>query len=241
LFGVTSAFAFNGVTYIAILAALFMVKLAPAEERIQRRGEVWQDMKEGIHYAMTQQTIRQVLIILGVSAVLVRGPLELLPAFADDVFDLGSGGLAILTSAAGGGAIIAGLLLSQGLRSLRIETVATTIAAVGVLIVLFGLTEEFWIAVGIIALLGFGLSLSGVGSQILLQNAADDQYRGRVSSFWGLITFGGTALGGLVVGGISSVWGLKTTTVCSGVLCILLALIVLARRASADPPASASA
>lgn len=234
LFGVTSAFAFNGVTYIAILAALFMVKLAPAEDRSQRRGEVWRDMKEGISYAMSQPTIRQVLIVLGVSAVLARGPLELLPAFADDVFKVGSGGLAALTSAAGGGAIIAGLLLSQGLRRLRIETVATTIAAVGVLIALFGLTNDFWIAVGIAALLGFCLSLSGVGSQILMQNAADDQYRGRVSSFWGLITFGGTALGGLVVGGISSLWGLNATTVCSGILCSSLALLVLWRKRSSN-------
>ncbi len=111
---------------------------------------------------------------------------------------------------------------------------ATTIAAVGVLIALFGLTNEFWIAVGIVALLGFGLSLSGVGSQILLQNAADDQYRGRVSSFWGLITFGGTALGGLVVGGISSLWGLNATTVCSGILCSSLALLVLWRKRSSN-------
>ncbi len=232
LFGVTSAFAFNGVTYIAILTALFMVKLAPAEERIKRRGEVWKDMKEGIYYAMTQPTIRQVLIILGVSAVLARGPLELLPAFADDVFELGSAGLATLTSAAGAGAVVAGLLLSQGMRRLRVETVATTIAVVGVLIVLFGLTEDFWIAVAIVALLGFGLSLSGVGAQILLQNAADDQYRGRVSSFWGLITFGGTAFGGLIVGGISSIWGLNATTVGSGALCSLLAVLVLARKRS---------
>jgi predicted MFS family arabinose efflux permease len=114
------------------------------------------------------------------------------------------------------------------------------VAAVGVLIILLGLAKEFWLAVAIVTLLGFALSLSGVGSQILLQNAADDQYRGRVSSFWGLITFGGTALGGLIVGGISSMWGLSATTVCSGVLCTLLALMVLARRASADPPASAS-
>ena len=110
---------------------------------------------------------------------------------------------------------------------------ATTIAAIGVLIVLFGLTTEFWIAVAIVALLGFGLSLSGVGSQILLQNAADDQYRGRVSSFWGLITFGGTALGGLIVGGISSIWGLNATTVSSGALCSLLAVLILARKRSA--------
>jgi MFS family permease len=237
---VTLAFAFNAVTYIAVLAAVFMVKLMPAEERAPRQGDVWAEMKEGIHYAVTHTTIRMLLTVLAISAILARGPLELLPAFADHIFNRGSGGLAILTSAAGGGAVIAGLLLSQRMRRLRLETVTTTVAAVGVLIILLGLTKEFWLAVAIVTLLGFALSLAGVGSQILLQNAADDQYRGRVSSFWGLITFGGTALGGLIVGGISSMWGLSATTVCSGILCILLALMVLARRASADPPASAS-
>jgi predicted MFS family arabinose efflux permease len=191
-------------------------------------------MKEGIHYAMTHTTIRMLLTVLAVSAILARGPLELLPAFADHIFNRGSGGLAILTSAAGGGAVIAGLLLSQRMCRLRLETVATTVAAVGVLIILLGLTKEFWLAVAIVTLLGFALSLSGVGSQILLQNAADDQYRGRVSSFWGLITFGGTALGGLLVGGISSLLGLNITTVSSGVLCASLALLVIMRLRSAS-------
>ncbi len=233
-FGLTSAFAFNAITYLAVLAALFTVKLLPAQERAESRGNVWAEMKDGIFYALAHPSIRPLFIVISVSAILGRGPLELLPAIVDLIFARGSSGLATLTSAAGAGAIVAGLLLARGKLSLRVETVAAGIVVVGILVVLLGLLKHFWLAVGVVALLGFSLSFSGVGSQILLQNAADDQFRGRVSSFWALITFGGTAVGGLAVGGFSSLWGLSATTVTSGASCALLALWAIVRLRSQE-------
>ncbi len=41
LYGVTSAFAFNALSYIAVLVALLMVKLVPAEQRAPRQSDVW--------------------------------------------------------------------------------------------------------------------------------------------------------------------------------------------------------
>lgn len=227
--GISMAFAFNAISYVAVIGALLMVKLAPSGLAAPRRGDVWEEMKEGIAYALAHPSIRVVLVIITVSSILARGPLELLPAFADLVFNRGSGALAILTSAAGGGAIISGLLLSQRMRHLKVEAIATGVTIVGVLVVLLGLVEKFWFAAGIVAALGFSLSYIGIGSQILLQNDADERFRGRVSSFWALITFGGTALGGLLVGGISSLWGLTMTTVSSGACCAVLALWIILR------------
>lgn len=233
LYGVTSAFAFNALSYVAVLVALLMVKLVPAEQRSPRQSDVWGEFKDGIRYVLDHSSIRTSLAVVGIAAIFARGPLELLPAFADRVFDRGSGGLAILTSAAGAGAIVAGLLLSQGMRRLRVDTVAVGVFIVGLLVILFGLLEDFWLAVSIVTLLGFVLAFCGIGSQILLQGAVDEQLRGRVSSLWALTTFGGTALGGLLIGGISSMWGLGLTTVTSGAACTLLAMLVITRLRSA--------
>ena len=75
------------------------------------------------------------------------------------------------------------------------------------------------------ASLGVILSLCGVGSQILIQTMVDDEVRGRVSSIWGMIAFGGTALGGLIVGTTATVWGLQNAVLVTGVLCAVAAAL----------------
>jgi MFS family permease len=93
----------------------------------------------------------------------------------------------------------------------------------GLLVAIFGLNSIFWLAVLIAALTGFCFAITGVGSQILLQRASNDSFRGRVSGFWGMIMFGGTALGGLLIGWASTHWGLAWSTLISGACCFMIA------------------
>lgn len=232
LFGVGTAFAVNGVSYLAILSALLLVRLEPAARKEPRHGDVGSALADGIRYAWQHRPIRFLLAIIGVSSVFGRGTLEMLPAFADAVFGRGSGALAILTSAVGVGAIVAGILLSRGTRWLEFRTVAAGVALAGAMIVTFATIDGFWLGVSIAASLGFLLSLCGVGSQILLQSMLDDEIRGRVSSLWGMVAFGGTAVGGLIIGSVSTQFGLEPTTTAAGVCCGTLALL-LGRRTAA--------
>ena len=103
--------------------------------------------------------------------------------------------------------------------------VRASVVAAGGLIILFGINSAFWLAVPIVTLLGVIMSLTGVGSQILLQSLVDEEVRGRVSSLWGMIAFGGTAMGGLVVGSASAAFGLQPTVVLAGLLCTVAVMI----------------
>ena len=161
----------------------------------------------------------------------------MMPAFADANYQRGSVGLAILTSAIGGGAIVTGLALSRGTNWLNIGVIRAAVAAGGLLIAALGVINHFWIAAAIVALLGVILSLCGVGSQILIQTLVEDDIRGRVSSFWGMIAFGGTALGGLLVGWAANTWGLQNSVLATGLLCAL-APALLALQAKKTPPQS---
>jgi predicted MFS family arabinose efflux permease len=105
--------------------------------------------------------------------------------------------------------------------------VRSAVVTAGLLIALLGLIDEFWVAVGIIGLLGVILSICGVGSQILMQTLVDDEVRGRVSSFWGVIAFGGTSLGSLLVGSAAHAWGLQAVVVVAGLACSAAAALTL--------------
>jgi MFS family permease len=231
--GVAAAFAFNAISYIAILVALAIIKTHPFRQRPDARSHVWGELKDGVRYVMASTPLRQLLGLVAMASFFGRGPLELMPAFAESVFRRGSTGLAILTAAAGAGAIVAGIIISRGIVRLRIRYIAIGIAIAGFLIILLGLARQFWLGVATVTALGFMLTVCGVGSQVLLQSMIHDELRGRVSSLWGMIAFGGTAFGGLLVGAFASLWGLSATTLAIGVLCMLLTLRIYARRLAA--------
>lgn len=223
--GVAAAFVLNGVSYLSLIAAMIVVRLNPATERPHRPRHVWHEMGEGVRYVLSHPRIRALLVIIAVASLFGRGVLEMMPAFADEVYRRGSAALAILTSAIGAGAIVSGLVLSRGAGWLDAQVIRWAVIAGGLLIALLGLLDQFWVAVGVVVLLGIILSLCGIGSQILIQTLVEDEVRGRVSSLWGTITFGGTALGSLLVGTAASVWGLQNVVVAAGIACSATAAI----------------
>ena len=225
--GVAAAFAINGVSYLAYIFALSIVELRPSVARSKPPGHVGAEMLDGIRYIVQHRTIRGLLLIIAVASVFGRGALEMMPAFADAVFRRGASGLAILTASLGAGSIAAGLLLSRSTAWLDSRAIKIAVISAGIFIVIFGATESFWLAVPVVVSLGLILSVCGVGSQILIQTMVEDEVRGRVSSFWGMIAFGGTALGSLVVGSASAVFGLQETVMITGFLCGAAALIAL--------------
>jgi MFS family permease len=228
--GVSAAFATNAISYIAILTALMLVQLNPTSRSEPRHSDVWNQLKEGVRYVYHHKRIRLVLTVIAIASVLGRGALEMLPAYADVVLRGDSKTLAMLTSSIGFGAVIAGIALSRGTAWLHIGVVIAAVICGGLLIAVLGLVETIWVAALIIVALGFVLSLCGVGSQILFQTLVNDEIRGRVSSLWGMVAFGGTAFGGLLVGAVASIQGLTTTIIGTGILCSAAALIVASRQ-----------
>ena len=53
--------------------------------------------------------------------------------------------------------------------------------------------------------------------------------RGRVSSLWGMIAFGGTAVGSIVVGSCAAAFGLQGTVIVTGLLCGAVAFLTPVR------------
>jgi len=228
-YGVAAAFAINGVSYLAYIFALSIVELRPSVARSKPPGHVGAEMLDGIRYIAQHRTIRGLLLIIAVASVFGRGALEMMPAFADAIFQRGASGLAILTASLGVGSIASGLLLSRSTAWLDSQAIRVAVVLAGVFIVILGVTDSFWFALPVVVSLGSILSVCGVGSQILIQTMVEDEVRGRVSSFWGMIAFGGTALGSLVVGAASAAFGLQDTVVVTGFLCAAVALLTRVR------------
>lgn len=233
VWGVGTAFVINGVSYVALIAAMAVVRLNPSGSKKERKHP-WIELVEGARYVFTHPMIRSLLFAVAAGAVFGRGALEMLPAFVDVVYGRGASALAALTSAIGAGAVVGGLFLARSTRWLSVATVRAGVFGAGLLIIAFAYVSDFRVALALVAVLGAVLTMCAIGSQIMIQGNIEDDMRGRVGSFWAIVAMGGTSLGGLVVGAAAKQWGLEPSVALSGALCaviIVVSLTSVSRRA----------
>ncbi len=210
--GVALAFALNAASYLWFFAALMTVRLAHAEPLAAQRGLLSATV-EGVGYALRHRGLGPVLLLLLVSALGLRGAMELLPGFADAVFGRGAQGLAWLTAVTGLGAMAGGLwMIRRGGRGL-VGLLVLHLLGSAVAIAGFAATHLFWLGLLCLFAAGFAMVVTGVSGQTLLQGAVDPAMRGRVMSLYGVIFRGGPALGALVMGLFSAHVGLQAPVI----------------------------
>ena len=208
--GVGLAFLFNGFAFVAFIVTLLRTRQIRHEQGGRGQGGLLRQSTEGLRYASAHPGIGPMLVLLTAMAVGVKCVLELLPGFADAVFARGAPGLAQLTSAAGAGALVAALWLVM--RTHAVGLTAITIASLGVggaSVLGFALSDAYVVGLAASFMIGVTITLSGTGTQTLMQNVVDGAMRGRVMSLYGVIYRGAPAVGALAMGGASEMIGLQ--------------------------------
>ena len=209
--GAALAFAFNAVSFLVFLAVLLSVPrdLGEPSGDGSEPGGFLATLVEGCRFAAGHQTIAVTLLLLTALGLGVRSYVELLPGFAESVFGQAVGGLALLASAVGVGAVCGGLTLAGRTSSksvVRGLTWPPLAACASVL--LFATSDTLALAVCWAAGAGFFIAVSSISAQTLIQLTVPEQFRGRVMSLYGLLFRSSPALGALAIGAISEFAGL---------------------------------
>lgn len=224
--GVATAFAINAVSYVAIVVAVAVISIRKRPDRASGPWNVWSEILEAVRYVRGHFLIFTLLLAITINTVFGRGVLEMMPAVADELLKRGSSGFAIMTSAVGAGAVLIGLLLARGTQWLDLPAIKKSLVAGAILMLIYAASNNFVVTTGAVCLLGVMLSLCGIGSQILIQTHVDDDVRGRVSSLWSMVAFGGTAIGSLGIGALAQVIGLRATLLGAGGLSLIASLLL---------------
>jgi predicted MFS family arabinose efflux permease len=223
--GVAAAFAANAISYVAFLVALARIRIAPTVAGNARHRSFAADLTEGLRYTATHPGIAALLVLLIALGVGGRPMNELLPGFAADVFRAGAGGLSIMASAIGGGAILGGLWLGQRAHSSGLTWVALGGSLAGALATIAAIaTDDLRVAVPALVVFGFSMSTAGIAIQTLIQLATDRSMRGRVMGLYGIIFRGAPAVGALGAGLASAQFGLRWPVFLGALLVIAVAL-----------------
>lgn len=230
-FGVGWAFLVNGLSFIIFLIALERVRDSIPRAPAVTGGRVLAQIIDGIRYASRHQGLGPLLGLLLMGSVFVRPFAELLPGFADAVFGRGADGLAMLTSATGVGAVIAGVWLSQAARQQTLIDLALhSLVAMALAMFLLCATDWFWLGLVATGAAGCFMTVNGVAAQSLIQYSCAPEMLGRVLSIYGLSARAGPAIGALMMGTASDWLGLQTPVAVGAGVCVLAYIWALRRK-----------
>ena len=200
LWGPGPAFVVTIAGFAAGLAFMAPMTLRPAEA--VEREPFWVQFRQGVSYIWQRPAMRLAMATsFTVAATGAVFAFALVASVADDVFELGDGGLGWLTALFGFGSMLAGLYVTRyGDRHTRSATETLAVAAYATGVLLTGATP--WLVVGLAGYCLFGAAhmAHGVTTNSALQVQVDEQHRGRVMSVWLMSVLTGLPIGGLIGG-----------------------------------------
>jgi MFS family permease len=192
-------FFLNGLSYLAVLAGLWMMRLHEPRPRVLMRG--WHAMMEGARYAFGSRPIRAILGLVAVVSLVGTPYAALLPIFAVHNLQGGAGTLGLLTAAAGVGALAGALYMAARKTVLGLgRLIAIGPAVFGVGLVAFALSTTAWVSLPALAVMGFAMMVQMAASNTILQTIVDEDKRGRIMSFYATAFLGLAPIGALVGG-----------------------------------------
>jgi len=237
--GEQACFFANGASYLAVLAALCVVRLRP---RVQRstHARIVLDIVEGLRYVRNHRPIRDLLVLLAAESFLGLSYVVLFPVLARDALHGDPHTLGFLTGAAGLGSLAAAIRLASR-RNLRglMGDISFCVLLSSAALVLFTFVHSLIPMMVLIATAGFGfISVSGAANTII-HTLVDDHMRCRVMSCYTLAFVGFTPFGNLSLGWLAHRWGITHAVSFFGLLLLLCGLLFWARlknlRAAARP------
>ena len=156
-------------------------------------------------------------VTLDLFAVLLAGATALLPVYARDILGVGAEGLGMMRGAIAFGAATMALFLSfRPLENNVGVKMLWAVALFGAATIGFGLSREFWLSLGLLALLGGADMVSVFIRSSLVQLYTPDSMRGRVSSISGLAISASNELGELQSGIAAAILGTTGAVVFGG-------------------------
>ena len=187
-------FLLNGLSYLAVLAGLWMMRLHEAKPTHVGRG--WAAMAEGVRYAFGSRPIRAILLLVAVVSFVGTPYSALLPIFAVHNLRGGPGMLGLLTAAAGVGALAGALYMAARKTVLGLSRViALAPMALGVGVTAFAFSTTLWLSLPALLVVGFAIMVQMASSNTILQTIVDEDKRGRIMSLYATAFLGLAPLG----------------------------------------------
>ncbi|MBZ5702035.1 MAG: MFS transporter [Acidobacteriia bacterium] len=222
-------FLFNAMSFLAVIAALLAMRLAPVAPKPEG-GSPLRNFIEGFRFVMGDAPIRSALLLLSLLSLLGLQYSVFMPIFANDILHGGPRGLGFLMSSAGVGAVIGALHFAartayKGLA--RFIAVTSSICAAG--LIAFSQSQIFLLSAGVLFVVGFAATAQMAATNTIVQSRVPDELRGRVMAVYAAMFMGVQPIGALFAGIIARHIGAPLTLTLFGSVCLAGTLLFVFR------------
>lgn len=208
--GVDRLFLLNGLSYIAALAALLLMRGHEFYTRRQPAGptlSAWRSLREGLAHVFRTPALALAVVIVGLALLFGSNFNVLLPVFATAVLHTGPTGFGFLSAAFGAGSLVAALWIASGRLQPAIARVLIGVACFGALELLFATSRIPLLSLALLAGVGFMEEVYVTLAMTMIQLITPDHLQGRVMSVNLLFLDGTVPPGYLLTGWLASAAG----------------------------------
>jgi MFS family permease len=217
-------FTLDAISYLAVIASLLLMRLAPRPAQAARQTRLLQELRDGWSYVAGSAPIRSILLLLALVSLVGMPYTVLMPIFASTVLHGGPHTLGFMMAATGVGALLGALFLANRRTVVGLGRVVPFMSALfGAGLIGFSLSSHLWLSLVLLLVTGIGFMVQMSASNTLLQTLVSDDKRGRVMSFYTMSIMGVTPFGSLLAGGLAHRIGAPHTLLFGGIGCILAA------------------
>jgi MFS family permease len=216
-------FLINGISYIAVIISLFKIQV-PVREVKDTGLSMLHKIKEGWRYSFSHLPIKFLIANISVLTVFGMSYAVLMPIFARDILMGTAKTMGFLMSMAGVGALTGAMYLASrtSIKGLsRILSYAMT--GLSFALIMFSMSHSFVLSMGLMLLVGIGMSFQMATSNTILQTIIDDNMRGRVMSLHSMAFMAVAPFGSLLAGWMSKVFGAPVTLSFCALICLIWA------------------
>ena len=144
-------------------------------------GQTWRELVEGQRFLRRNETVRSVMLGMGVGLIGCGSVVPLGPIYAKSVLGSGSAGFGLLMTGVGTGAAIGVLALSVAVRRLPTEPVfVAALFGSGAGLILVSSFANLTVAVAMAGVFGLFAGTCYVSGFTIIQERVDDALRGRM-------------------------------------------------------------
>ena len=214
-------FLINGLSYIAVIVALFALRVHPLKKTGSSKPML-RGIQEGFSYAFGFTPIRSILLLLALLSLMGMSYAVLMPIFAKKILAGDAQTLGFLVGASGLGSLVGAIFLAsrRTVRGLgRVIVASAFIFGVG--LIAFSFSHVLWFSLLLMFLMGFGMMVEMASCNTVLQTLVEDDMRGWVMSLYTMAIMGMLPFGSLIMGGLAGRIGAQTTLGIGGFCCII--------------------
>ena len=222
-FGITGTLILILVLIIFAFIILLQIKPKPPHTDAGEK-KTWDSVKEGVRYVFKTKELLGA-ISLDLFAVLFGGAVAMIPVYARDILMVGPRGFGWLNAATDIGSICIVILLTLfPLQKKQGKKLMFAVAAYGTCIIVFALSQMFWLSFAALLLSGMVDGISVVIRGTILQLKAPDNMRGRVMSVNSMFINSSTELGQFESGVAAKLLNVVPSVVFGGCMTLLVVI-----------------